>query len=121
MYTRVGRIFAGHTRRRACFSATTKAKKSYAQAEFCEGDFLVFGRETRGLPESLLAEHQEACIRIPMRREARSLNLSNSVAIVAYEALRQLGFPWPCRGKRLYSARMARLRVGGNPISIFSV
>ena len=73
--------------------ATTKAKQSYAQAEFCEGDFLVFGRETRGLPESLLAEHQEACIRIPMRREARSLNLSNSVAIVAYEALRQLGFP----------------------------
>ena len=53
----------------------------------------MFGRETRGLPESLLAKHQEACIRIPMRREARSLNLSNSVAIVAYEALRQLGFP----------------------------
>lgn len=51
------------------FFATTKAKKSYAQAEFCEGDFLVFGRETRGLPESLLAEHQEACIRIPMRRK----------------------------------------------------
>ena len=75
------------------FFATTKAKRSYAQAQYHDGDFLVFGRETRGLPEPLLAANLEACIRIPMRREARSLNLSNSVAIVAYEALRQLDFP----------------------------
>ena len=75
------------------FFATTKAKRSYAQAQYHDGDFLVFGRETRGLPEPLLAANLESCIRIPMRREARSLNLSNSVAIVAYEALRQLDFP----------------------------
>ena len=53
----------------------------------------MFGRESRGLDEELLAAHYEKCVRIPMRREARSLNLSNSVAIVAYEALRQQGFP----------------------------
>ena len=56
----------------------------------------MFGRETRGLDEKLLAEHYESCIRIPMRSEARSLNLSNSVAIVLYEALRQQGFPGLC-------------------------
>ncbi len=53
----------------------------------------VFGRETKGLPETLLAERYDECVRIPMRSEARSLNLSNSVAIVLYEALRQQGFP----------------------------
>jgi len=54
---------------------------------------LVFGKETAGLPEDLLARNYERCIRIPMREEARSLNLANSVAIVVYEALRQLNFP----------------------------
>ena len=56
-------------------------------------DYLVFGRETRGLDETLLAANYDRCIRIPMREEARSLNLSNAVAIVLYEALRQQGFP----------------------------
>lgn len=71
---------------------TTKAKRTYTQAQYREGDFLVFGRETRGLDEEFLVQHPEECVRIPMREEARSLNLSNSVAIAVYEALRQNDF-----------------------------
>ncbi|NLG24826.1 MAG: tRNA (cytidine(34)-2'-O)-methyltransferase [Clostridiales bacterium] len=73
--------------------ATTKAPRGYAEVSYQPGDCLVFGRETRGLPESLLGAQYDRCIRIPMRPDARSLNLSNSVAIVLYEALRQQGFP----------------------------
>lgn len=72
---------------------STKAPRSYTQATFCDGDYLFFGKETRGLPEDFLEAHRDACIRLPMRQEARSLNLSNSVAITVYEALRQLDFP----------------------------
>ena len=72
---------------------TTKAVKSYTDVSFNEDDVLVFGKETKGLPEDLLLAHEEDCIRIPMIEEARSLNLSNAVAIVAMEALRQTGFP----------------------------
>ncbi len=72
--------------------ATTKAPRDYCGAQYADGDFLVFGRETRGLDEELLARDYDRCIRIPMRSDARSLNLSNSVAIVTYEALRQHGF-----------------------------
>ncbi|EGO61807.1 tRNA (uridine(34)/cytosine(34)/5-carboxymethylaminomethyluridine(34)-2'-O)-methyltransferase TrmL [Acetonema longum] len=75
---------------------TTKAHKHYAQVGFSPDDFLVFGKETAGLPETLLAEHRDYCIRIPMINDARSLNLSNAVAVVIYEALRQNGFP-DCR------------------------
>ncbi len=73
---------------------TTKARKAYHQVAFGPDDFLVFGKETKGLPESLLNAHQEECLRIPMvdLPQARSLNLSNSVCIVLYEALRQNGF-----------------------------
>ena len=71
--------------------ATTKAPRGLWEAEFRDGDFLVFGRETRGLPENLLEKAWDRCIRIPMRPEARSLNLANSVAVVLYEALRQTG------------------------------
>lgn len=74
------------------FYATTKAQHTYVDAEFYDNDFILFGREDAGLPEELLYEHEERCIRIPMIDEARSLNLSNSVAIVVYEALRQQGF-----------------------------
>ena len=74
------------------YYASTKAPRSYAQVEYPEDVFLVFGRESRGLPENLLERVYERCIRIPMVEGARSLNLSNSVAIVAYEALRQRGF-----------------------------
>ena len=73
--------------------ASTKAPRSYTKATYGPDDFLVFGCETRGLPESLLERVYDRCIRIPMRPDARSLNLSNSVAVVLYEALRQLDFP----------------------------
>lgn len=74
------------------FFATTKGQHTYAEAKFQDGDYILFGKETKGLPEDLLYKNGEYCIRIPMISEARSLNLSNSVAIVVYEALRQNGF-----------------------------
>ena len=73
--------------------ATTKAPHNYCEVRYADEDFLVFGRETRGLDEALLAANYGQCIRIPMKPDARSLNLANSVAIVLYEALRQQGFP----------------------------
>ena len=72
---------------------STKAPRSYTQARFEDDCYLFFGKETRGLPESFLEAHRECCIKLPMREAARSLNLSNSVAITVYEALRQLDFP----------------------------
>lgn len=72
---------------------STKAPRTYAEAGFQDGCFLFFGKETKGLPEDFLKVHEECCLRLPMRPEARSLNLSNSVAIAVYEALRQLDFP----------------------------
>ncbi len=74
------------------FYATTKGGNLYTQPEYRENDFLVFGKETKGLPEELLKANLTNCIRIPMIDQARSLNLSNSVAIVLYEALRQQNF-----------------------------
>ena len=71
---------------------STKAPRGYTEVEYGRDDFLVFGCETRGLPESLLSRVYERCVRIPMVPGARSLNLSNSVAIVLYEALRQQQF-----------------------------
>ena len=76
--------------------ATTKAPRGFHEAEYRDGDYLFFGCETKGLPEKLLRRVYDRCIRIPMREEARSLNLSNSVAVVLYEALRQNGFPGLC-------------------------
>ena len=75
------------------FLATTKAPRSYAQADLSGDVTLMFGKETAGLPEWLREKYRDSCIRIPMVDEARSLNLSNSVAVLAYEALRQQGFP----------------------------
>ena len=72
---------------------STKAPKSYTQAHFADNCYLFFGKETKGLPEDFLEAHRESCIRLPMRAQARSLNLSNSVAITVYEALRQLDVP----------------------------
>ncbi len=74
------------------YFCTTKAPKCYSDAKFQEDDYLMFGKETAGIPESVLKEHLDKCIRIPMKKETRSLNLSNSVAIVLYEALRQTNF-----------------------------
>ena len=74
--------------------ATTKAPQAYSEADFkTENVSIMFGKETAGLPEWLREKYRDRCIRIPMRDEARSLNLSNSAAILAYEALRQQGFP----------------------------
>lgn len=72
---------------------STKGKRHYTEASFAADDFLVFGKETRGLPEELLRANAARTIRIPMQPDIRSLNLANSVAIVLYEALRQQGFP----------------------------
>jgi len=75
--------------------ATTKGGHIYADVEFADGDFILFGRETKGLPKDFIAEHEESAIRIPMSEDTRtrSFNLSNSANIILFEALRQLGFP----------------------------
>ena len=72
---------------------STKAPQGYTEADFKDGDYLFFGKETKGLPEKFLEQHRDCCIKIPMREQARSLNLSNAVAITVFEALRQLDFP----------------------------
>ena len=72
--------------------ATTKARKVYTEVEFSPDDYIMFGKESAGIPEEILVENEDRCIRIPMLDSIRSLNLSNSVAIVLYEALRQQGF-----------------------------
>lgn len=75
------------------YLATTKAPRAYSEADLSGDVTLMFGKETAGLPEWLREKYCDSCIRIPMISEARSLNLSNSVAILTYEALRQQGFP----------------------------
>ena len=72
---------------------STKAKHIHSDVQYKDGDFLVFGKETKGLPESLLEKHYDECVRLPMMNEMRSLNLSNSVCVGVYEGLRQLGYP----------------------------
>jgi tRNA (cytidine/uridine-2'-O-)-methyltransferase len=84
----VAELYKGHN----FYYNTTKASKHYTDIQYAADDFLVFGKETAGLPEALLAANKENCIRIPMLDEARSLNLSNAVAVVVYEALRQQHF-----------------------------
>ena len=73
--------------------ATTKAPRAYCEASFTENSFLFFGKETAGLPMDFRERYRDRCIRLPMREEARSLNLANSVAVLTYEALRQNDFP----------------------------
>ena len=75
------------------FFFTTKALHRHSDVEYPDGAYLVFGKETKGLPEELLLENRDSCVRIPMIDEARSLNLSNAVAIATYEALRQWDYP----------------------------
>ena len=78
---------------RQMWCLSTKAPRCYTEANFEDGCYLFFGKETRGLPEDLLAAHYDSCVRIPIRAEARSLNLSNSAAVGVFEALRQQDFP----------------------------
>ena len=74
------------------FFATTKADKLYTEHRFQDGDFLVFGKETKGLDPAILAAHPDSLMRLPMTGDVRSLNLSNAAAIILYEGLRQTGF-----------------------------
>lgn len=74
------------------FLLSTKSQKSYTDVKYSDGAYLIFGAETRGLPEDYILENMSHAVRIPMRENIRSLNLSNSVSIVAYEAQRQLNF-----------------------------
>ena len=80
---------------RRMFLATTKGGSIYTDVEFQDGDMILFGKETAGLPRDFIEEHKERAIRIPMSKDTRlrSLNLSNSANIILFEALRQLGFP----------------------------
>ena len=78
---------------RQMWCLSTKAPRCYTEATFEDGCYLFFGKETKGLPEEFLQQHEAQCVRIPMRSDARSLNLSNAVAITVFEALRQLEFP----------------------------
>lgn len=85
------------------FYFTTKAPRAYTEVDYPDDVYLLFGKETKGLPESLLAEHyDDRCVRIPMIDEARSLNLSNAVAIATYEFLRQKDFDKLLQEGKLY-------------------
>lgn len=74
------------------YMATTKAKRCYTDVSYGDGCYIMFGKESAGIPEEILVEHEETAVRIPMAGDIRSLNLGNSVAVVLYEALRQTGF-----------------------------
>lgn len=88
-FAQVMELYKDHT----FYFNTTKAVRSHADVRYQPGDMLVFGKETAGLPDAILDINRDNCIRIPMVDDARSLNLSNAVAITAYEGLRQLQFP----------------------------
>jgi tRNA (cytidine/uridine-2'-O-)-methyltransferase len=75
------------------YYCTTKATRYYTEPAYCSGDLLIFGPESRGLPEEILQAHSDHAITIPMTGQIRSLNLANSVSIILFEALRQVGFP----------------------------
>ena len=75
------------------YCLSTKAPRCYTEAAYADGCYLFFGKETKGLPEAFLEAHRDQCVRIPMKSDARSLNLSNAVAVTVFEALRQLDFP----------------------------
>ena len=75
------------------YMATTKAQKSYTEVRYEPDCYIMFGKESGGIPEEILVQHKDDCVRIPMTDGIRSLNLANSAAIILYEALRQNGFP----------------------------
>jgi tRNA (cytidine/uridine-2'-O-)-methyltransferase len=91
IYENVDEFFEIHGDKKLYFF-TTKGSKNYCDVQYNDGDFLVFGRETKGIDEQILKANYENALRIPMKKKIRSLNLSNSVAIALYEALRQLDF-----------------------------
>lgn len=91
VYENLDEFFQKNTGSRFFF-ASTKANQTYCEVAYQEDDFILFGKETKGLPESLIFDNLKTAVRIPMKDMGRSLNLSNAVAIVIYEALRQTGF-----------------------------
>ena len=92
VYENLAEFFAeNQVRQMRLFS--TKAPRCYTEAAYEDECYLIFGKETKGLPEAFLEAHAEDCVKLPMIEEARSLNLSNAVAVGVFEALRQLGFP----------------------------
>lgn len=107
-YDNIGELFAKFPEGRFWFYST-KAAKTHSDVQYREGDFLVFGKETKGLPEELLAKRYDEAVRIPMIGEIRSLNLSNSVAVAVYEGWRQLGF---AEGDRRGALRTCEPRKG---------
>lgn len=84
------------------YMATTKAEKMYTEVEYEPDCFIMFGKESAGIPEEILVENSDKCIRIPMIGDTRSLNLSNSVAVILYEALRQNEFHGMCTQGELH-------------------
>ena len=84
------------------YMATTKAERTYTEVEYDPDCFIMFGKESAGIPEEVLVENPDKCIRIPMIGDTRSLNLSNSVAVILYEALRQNGFRGMCMKGELH-------------------
>ena len=90
---------------------TTKARHRHSDARFEDGDFLVFGKETKGLPETLLLGNEKTCLRIPMFEKARSLNLSNSVAVALYEALRQTDYCGLLEAGELHEHKWSEIEV----------
>lgn len=105
-YDGLDELFARHPEAAAdCWLATTKAPRPYTEAVFRAGCWLFFGKETAGLPEAFRLAHADRCIRLPIRAEARSLNLSNTVAVLAFEALRQLDFPGLSRAGEMAAGR----------------
>lgn len=107
-YDDIGELFAKFPEGRFWFYST-KAARTHSDVQYREGDFLVFGKETKGLPEELLAKRYDEAVRIPMIGEIRSLNLSNSVAVAVYEGWRQLGF---AEGERRGALRACEPRKG---------
>lgn len=84
--------FLERNRRAKIYMATTKAKRAYHEVSYGADDYIMFGKESAGIPEEILVDYEKTCVRIPMKSEIRSLNLSNAVAVVLYEALRQNEF-----------------------------
>lgn len=107
-YDDIGELFAKFPEGRFWFYST-KAARTHSDVQYREGDFLVFGKETKGLPEELLAKRYDEAVRIPMIGEIRSLNLSNSVAVAVYEGWRQLAF---AEGERRGALRTCEPRKG---------
>ena len=107
-YDDIGELFAKFPEGRFWFYST-KAARTHSDVQYREGDFLVFGKETKGLPEELLAKRYDEAVRIQMNGEIRSLNLSNSVAVAVYEGWRQLGF---AEGERRGALRACEPRKG---------